>query len=213
MTNRASRTCVAMASSLLAILNAGTWTNTLAADASSPTDIRDIRGPKSIFPPWLVPALFAAGTTLAIGGTYAAWRRLRRRHAPPTLQPFEIALQQLEDIQQLMDPTRAKEFSTAISDIVRQYIEAGLKITVTHRTTEEFLHELLTSSKSALAAHRDLLMQFLQQCDLVKFAGVSLSKPIMESLHRSARAFVTETSKPVSQPLKQSKTHDSLPAT
>ena len=95
-----------------------------------------------------------------------------------------------------MQPSSVREFSIAISDIVRRYIEDEFKITATHRTTEEFLHDLLDSSHAPLARHRALLSEFLQACDLVKFAGVSLTLHNMESLHHSARAFVLETAKP-----------------
>jgi Domain of unknown function (DUF4381) len=157
-------------------------------------DIRDIRGPKGMLPPWLIPALLAGALLLLIGG-YAAWRR-HRRNKPRVLLPFEAALQRLEDIRTLLDPASAREFSIAVSDIVRQYIEIQFMVTATHRTTEEFLHDLLETSNAALAAHRNLLAEFLNQCDLAKFAGVSLSRQILESLHRSARTFVTESSKP-----------------
>jgi len=79
---------------------------------------------------------------------------------------------------------------------VRKYIEDAFHITATHRTTEEFLRDLLQSSNTALAAHRNLLAEFLNQCDMAKFAGVSLSRQIIESLHHSARSFVVESSKP-----------------
>jgi hypothetical protein len=163
-------------------------------------DIRDIRGPKSIFPLWQLLAWITAGALAAIGG-YVWWRRLRQRRQT-VRQPalFEIALQRLEDIRSLMHPSTVREFSIAISDVVRQYIEAQMKITATHRTTEEFLRDLLDSSNAALAAHRNLLAEFLQACDMAKFAGVGLSMRIMESLHSSARGFVIETSKPVAAP-------------
>jgi Domain of unknown function (DUF4381) len=165
------------------------------ADGAPTEDIRDIRGPKGIFPAWLVPALLAAAVLLAIGG-YAAWRWRRRQRPARALLPFEIALRRLEAIRNLMHPSSVREFSIAISDIVRQYIEAGFGITATHRTTEEFLRDLLESSNASLAVHRKLLAQFLDQCDVAKFAGVSLSTQIMESLYQSARSFVVETSKP-----------------
>ena len=100
----------------------------------------------------------------------------------------------------LMQPASVREYSIAISDVVRQYIEGALQVTATHRTTEEFLRDLLDSKNSALAAHRELLEEFLHQCDVAKFAGVGLSMQIMESLHRSARSFVIETSKPAPAP-------------
>ncbi len=174
------------------------------APASGPAaapdeDIRDIRGPKSIFPLWQVLAWIAAGALAAIGG-YVGWRRMRRPQPPRPLEIFEIALERLEDIRPLMQPATVREFSIAISDVVRQYIEAQMKITATHRTTEEFLHDLLDSQNAALAAHRNLLAGFLQACDMAKFAGVGLSMRIMEALHSSARGFVIETSKPVAPP-------------
>jgi Domain of unknown function (DUF4381) len=158
-------------------------------------DIRDIRGPKYVLPPWLIPALVAAAIVLAFG-VYGVVRWRRRRRRPRALLPFEIALQRLEEIRTLMQPASAREFSIAVSDIVRRYIEQRFDVTATHRTTEEFLHDLLESSNPSLARHRGLLSEFLHQCDLVKFAGLSLSTQSMESLHQSARAFVLETAKP-----------------
>jgi len=167
-----------------------------SADVATADDIRDIRGPKHIFPLWLLLAWLAGAAALAIGG-YAVWRRIHRPPPPRKLELFEIALQRIEASRPLMQPSSVREFSIAISDIVRGYIEAGFDITATHRTTEEFLHDLLDSSNEALAAHRNLLEEFLYRCDEAKFAGAGLSMPIMESLHRSARLFVIESSKPL----------------
>jgi hypothetical protein len=166
-----------------------------------PEDIRDIRGPQFSVP-WLLPALLAGGAALALCG-YGAWRWRRRRLSPRILLPFEAALQRLEDIRALMQPENAREFSTAVSDIVRSYIEQGFQLTATHRTTEEFLRDLLESPDAALVRHRALLSEFLHQCDLVKFAGMSLSLQNMESLHHSACEFVRATA---------DRTHVSLPS-
>ena len=188
-------------------------------DAAPADDIRDIRGPKGIFPLWLAAALLAGVALLAIGG-YAAWRWAQRR-SPRAQQRFEIAVQQLEDIRALMRPSSVREFSIAISDIVRRYIEDEFKVTATHRTTEEFLHDLLESANASLATHRNLLAQFLNQCDLAKFAGVGLSTQIMETLHQAARRFVIESSRPLPATETHSalgstrtpEAHDSLPST
>jgi hypothetical protein len=165
------------------------------APAEGSEDIRDIRGPKYMFPPWFLPAVIAGAVLLALSG-WGLWRWLRRRRRPRVPLPFEIALQLLEAMRALMQPEDAREFSIAVSDVVRRYIEERFSVTATHRTTEEFLHDLLESSHAPLARHRALLSEFLQQCDLVKFAGMSLTLQNMESLHHSARAFVLETSKP-----------------
>jgi len=221
---RASRVCAAAALALLAVLatalpwRLGNAADTVsAANSASAEDIRDIRGPKGMLPAWLIPALIAGGALLALGG-YAAWRWHRRQSVPRALQPFEIALRHLEDIRRLLDPSSVREFSIAISGLVRQYIEDGFKVTATHRTTEEFLHDLLETEDASLAAHRGLLAEFLQQCDMAKFAGVSLSRKIMESLYQSARRFVIETHEAeeaarIPPSTRTEEAHDSLPAT
>lgn len=207
MTDRGPQGCAAGAAAVVAGL-ANPWTAApLAAQALE--DIRDIRGPKFVQPPWLVPALIAAVLLLAVGA-YLTWRWLERRRRPRALLPFELALQQLEAIRALMQPAQAREFSIAVSDIVRRYIERRFDVTATHRTTEEFLRDLLDGSNAALVRHRALLSEFLHQCDLVKFAGMSLTVQSMESLHQSSRAFVLETAGPDPEPVKEA--HAPLPA-
>jgi hypothetical protein len=172
-------------------------------------DIRDIRGPKYVLPDWVLPAAILSAV-LAAAVIYGIWRWRRSRLAAPLL-PFEIALQRLEDIRTLMQPARAREFSTAASDIVRWYIEQRFDVTATRRTTEEFLRDLLQSSNASLARHQGLLGEFLYQCDFVKFAALSLTTQNMESLRQSARAFVLETAKP-EKTGKDEETRDSVPA-
>jgi hypothetical protein len=166
--------------------------------APAAEDIRDIRGPIYVLPGWMLPALIGGAVLVALG-LYGLWRARRNRSAG-VLLPHELALQRLEEISALMQPPRAREFSTAASDIVRLYIEQRFSVTATRRTTEEFLRDLLGSSDAALARHQGLLGEFLHQCDIVKFAAQSLTLQNMESLRQSARAFVLATVN----------THDSL---
>jgi hypothetical protein len=180
-----------------------------AAAPSSEEDIRDIRGPRFVLPAWILPVLIV-GAAISGWAIYGFWR-WRRNRRKRDLLPYEIALQRLESIRDLMQPASAREFSTAVSDIVRSYIEQRFDVTVTRRTTEEFLRELLETPNLALARHRSLLEAFLQQCDFVKFAAMSLSTPDMESLRQSARAFVLATAKPEEVSAVQ-EAHDALPA-
>jgi hypothetical protein len=191
-----------------------------ARPADSTEDIRDIRGPQSILPAWLLPALVAGGAVLAVAA-YGVWRRRRRpRHVRVPL-PFEVALQRLEGVRALMQPQSTREFSIAVSDIVRSYIERAFDLTATHRTTEEFLRDLLELPDSPLARYRALLAEFLEQCDLVKFGDMSLTLQNMESLHHSACDFVHATAPPEESAQTRTpgpssdhpQTHDSLPST
>jgi hypothetical protein len=177
--------------------------------AAAEEDIRDIRGPKYISPDWNWTAIGAAVVLLVVVG-YCLWR-WRRNRRPAPLLPFEITLQRLEALRALMQPARAREFSTAVSDIVRSYIEQRFNVTATRRTTEEFLRDLLQTANASLARHQSLLGDFLYQCDFVKFAASSLTIQNMEALLQSARAFVLETAKP-EQPVAMKEVRDSLPA-
>ncbi len=138
---------------------------------ASSEDIRDIRGPKPIASPWVIPLMVLAALLVA-GSGYAAWRWDSRRQHAVTKLPSEIALERLKQARALMHPSGAREFSIEVSSIVRDYIEIRFRVMAAHRTTDEFLHELLESGDSLLAAHRDLLADFLQSCDLAKFGGL-----------------------------------------
>jgi len=175
----------------------------IGAIASS-EDIHDIRGPKPIASPWLIPLLVIAGLLVA-GSGYAAWRWDRRRQHAVAKLPAEIALERLEQARAFMHPSGGRDFSIAVSGLVRDYIESRFHVMAAHRTTDEFLHDLLESSDSLLAPHRDLLADFLQSCDLAKFGGWKLPELNMEAMLQGARRFVIEsaqsevTKKPVTK--------------
>ena len=160
--------------------------------AEAADDIRDIRGLKALSWSWLAPAVLAAAIVVAFCA-YVLWRRrnpgIRRR----TLTLLERTLQHLDSTRPLMRPETARQFGIAASELIRDYIEKRFDVSATRRTTEEFLQALLQSSNEALARHRSLLAEFLQQCDVVKFAGNSLAVTEMESLFQSARRFVLDT--------------------
>ena len=166
-----------------------------AALAEAEEDIRDIRGPKAVPGSWVLPAVLAGAIVVALCA-YAVWRRRHRGTRSRSLTLSEQALERLESTRPLMRPATAREFGIAASEVIRNYIEKRFDVIATQRTTEEFLQTLLQSSNESLARHRSLLEEFLQQCDFVKFAGVSLAVTDMESLFRSARGFVMETGEP-----------------
>ena len=167
-----------------------------AAPATTPSvmteDIRDIRGPKPVPSSWLWPLWLAGGAALA-ALLYARWLWNRRRALAAALLPYEIALARLEEARALMQPKNAREFSIAVSEIVRQYIEQRFRVWAARRTTEEFLHDLLEPSDALLTSHRSLLAEFLRHCDLAKFARWILSSEEMDTMLESACRFVRET--------------------
>jgi len=164
-----------------------------AALAEATEDIRDIRGPKAVSGSWLLPAVIAGAIVAAIC-LYVVWRRRHRGVQRRALTLSQRTLQRLDSTRPLMRPDTARAFGIAASELIRDYIEKRFDTVATQRTTEEFLQALLQSQNEALARHRPLLAEFLQQCDFVKFAGDSLTVTDMEALFKSARRFVLETS-------------------
>ena len=171
-----------------------TGPSAMAQPGTTAGDIRDIRGPEAVPDAWLWTAWLAAGALLAAGG-YAGWRWNQRRKTAPLL-PFELALARLEAARALMQPDTVREFSIEASAIVRQYLEDRFEVRAAHRTTPEFLGDLVDPRNALLEKHRVLLAAFLQHCDLAKFAGWSLSSQDMKAMHHSARMFVLATGKP-----------------
>lgn len=165
-----------------------------AGAPASATDIRDIRGPKPIASPWLIPLI---GVTMlsAVGGAYAAWAWNRRRFREASKRPLDIALERLDRARPLMltVPPRGREFSIEVSSAVRDYIESRFDLRAAHLTTDEFLHQLLAPQDSLLAGHRALLDHFLQTCDLAKFGGWKLAATDMATMWDSARRFIVES--------------------
>lgn len=164
------------------------WLNGAAAAA----DIRDIRGPIQLSEqtPWLMYALLAMATPLLLWAVRWLQRKLRARSK--VLSPYELAKARLNAADAQLDQQRPAEFAEQVSGALRHYIEARFALPVTHRTSEEFLSELLTRADVSplLAAKRPELGQFLEICDLAKFAARSLRRETMQALSAAARRFI-----------------------
>jgi hypothetical protein len=185
----------------IATLEAQTTPNSAANPTSAAQDIHDIRGPLPIPSTdsiyfWI--AVSAAILVLLV----AAWLWYRRFKKLSKL-PYQIALERLEKARALMKAETAREFSIEVSEIVRSFIEERFAVRAAHQTTEEFLHELLEPSDALLARHQELLGEFLNHCDLAKFALWCLSVEEMEGMYASARTFVLEVGKPPTPSAKQ----------
>jgi hypothetical protein len=134
------------------------------------------------------------GALLAAILAFFVWRWIKRRRKSPEKTDFEVALGRLEAARALMRPGQAREFSIEVSAIVREYIERRFRVMAAHRTTDEFLHDLVSSAAPGLAAHQELLGEFLQSCDLAKFGGWNLDLGQMSAMLESARRFIQSVS-------------------
>lgn len=163
-----------------------------AMTSDSGQDIRDIHGPIAI-PGRRSPWWYAGGAALAVGLLAALVLCARRK---PIAPPHERALRALEEAGSMFegDP---RQFSFAVSEIVRRYVEEAFQVRAAHRTTEELLSDLMLD-RSPVSLHRTALGEFLRYCDLAKFAGWSLSPADRMAMLASAETFVRATATPES---------------
>ena len=83
-------------------------------------------------------------------------------------------------------------FCFLVSDIVRFYLEERFDFRAPERTTEEFLREL-GETNLLLPEQKESLGNFLESCDLVKFAKYEPGENELRELHNSAVKLVEET--------------------
>ncbi len=164
-----------------------------AASAFSTNELHDIKPPVEIPPGWLWLLWVGAGLLLVALG-WLAWRFWKRRQAfvppVPVIPPHIRAKQQLEEALALLNQPR--EFCTRVSDTIRWYLEERFDFRAPERTTEEFLYEL-QSTNLLLPDQKTSLGEFLQRCDLVKFAKYEPREAELRDLHASALRLVEET--------------------
>jgi hypothetical protein len=165
------------------------------AAAGTEGDIRDIRGPIHIPNPWM--SILASALTIAAAAlAYELTKRWMNRAKVRIKLPHELALERIEKAGAFIDAGQSAEFAIEVSAAVRAYIETIFQVHAPRKTTEEFLHDLLSDSLSILTQYSHLLEDFLQHCDLAKFAKWPLSKEEMEAMRESAKRFVAETARP-----------------
>jgi len=182
---------------VLAAASAWYVISTMAAFAAQAPaeDIRDIRGPRPIASSELIWILAGAGVA-ALLLAYILWKWIKRRRKAPEIPDYQLALQRLDAACALMQSGGGREFSIEVSAVVREFIEGRFRVMAAHRTTHEFLHDIVQSADSGLASHRDLLGEFLQSCDLAKFGGWNLNLEQMSSMLESARRFIQSAAAP-----------------
>jgi hypothetical protein len=171
----------------------------LARAGAAATDVRDIKPPEEPpidWRPWYVAAaVLAALVALALVLGRVRGRARARQVAPPR-PAFELALDELARLRArgLVEAGAMKEYYSALSTIVRTYLERRFAVRAPEMTTEEFL---LTSARDTRlrGAHRALLAEFLTESDLVKFARHRPAPADGERAFAAATRFVEETAR------------------
>ena len=172
----------------------------LAAEeqAIDSTVLQDIRPPVNLpfnIGPIIILLIVLGFLVLA----WIVWNLLKRKKsntqiiAPPK-SPSEIAYGRLEILlkKNLPQQRLIKEYFIEISDIMRRYVEGRFTVRAPELTTPEFLERIKRSDQLKLD-HKQLLKEFLNCCDLVKFAKYGPSEKEINESATLVRRFVDDT--------------------
>lgn len=152
-------------------------------------EFHDITGPIDYFllRPWMIFCA-VAGLILLIGLT--TWLIKRWRNRPIAIKtPRQRALDLLSRIETEIDKLTPYQFSIRVSDILRRYVTEQYQLPVTRQTSVEFLNALAAASPFSVD-EQTLLGDFLNRCDLIKFARYDATREDSRLLLDEADRFV-----------------------
>jgi hypothetical protein len=163
------------------------------APIATASDIRDIKPPVEIPSGWEW-IWWTLGVLAVAAIVFALWKWWQKRRWQIPMEPpvpaHARAKQMLEKALALI--AQPKPFCILVSDTIRVYLEERFNFRAPERTTEEFLHEL-QGTDLLTAEQKEKLGEFLERCDLVKFAKYEPGEPELRDLHSSAVRLVEET--------------------
>ncbi|TFH65250.1 MAG: hypothetical protein E4G91_03150 [Candidatus Zixiibacteriota bacterium] len=162
-------------------------------------DIKPLK-PQKMFPREFPTLWVIVGSVLIAGAILFVWlyRRARRpidlsTAVADTRLPWEIALEELARLREsdILARGEYKLFYLELSDIFRRYLERRYGIYALERTTIEIIMEF---RKLALAKEEEnVIHDFLEGCDLVKFAKYLPTSEDIERDYLTAKEFVLQT--------------------
>src|SRR5204863_8682266 len=116
---------------------------------------------------------------------------IRRRWQRPKAQPsaHERALELLDRISREIETLSPYQFSNRVSDLLRRYVTDQYQLPVTRQTSVEFLAALTRTSPFS-EDEKSLLEDFLNRCDLIKFARYHATTEDSRLLLEEATRFV-----------------------
>jgi len=145
--------------------------------------------------PWIGLALLIAAIIYAIIRYIRMRRENRSFFGKPVVQdpPHIVALRALEKIrsQKLWQNDKQKQFYTAVTDVLRQYIADRYGISALEQTTAEIMDDL--KDKEISQGTMDKMKELFTTADYVKFAKHNASELENEEAVPTAVRFVNET--------------------
>jgi len=160
--------------------------------ADQQEEITDIRPPVFFLHSW-----FWLWITLAAIAVVALlvwlWNLLKPNRLLSAKSAYDLTLEKLEKARSLLKEEDPMPYAVFVSEAIRSYLGQRFQSPSSRLTTEEFLRLMESDPNTPLAAHRELLRNFLQACDLVKFAKYQPTLAELEEVQQRAVTFVTAT--------------------
>ena len=153
-------------------------------------EIRDIAPPLDIFPypTWMVVIAAILALAVIAGIVALIVKKMRDKPKPPPPTPREIAIRELEALRPQVERQTPYDFSIAVSDVLRSYIGGQYRLHAREQTSTEFLSAISRSVKFS-ENEKSLLANFLERCDLIKFARIDATSADSGQLLESAIKF------------------------
>lgn len=141
----------------------------------------------SLLPPWVIFA--GVLVALVLAGVLGWWIRRRWQRPGPQPSPRERTLDLLDRISREIATLPPYQFSIRVSDVLRRYVTDQYQLPVTRQTSVEFL-AALTKASPFSEDEKSLLEDFLNRCDLIKFARYDATTEDSRLLLEEATRFV-----------------------
>ena len=141
-------------------------------------DIKDVKLPIGLFDfgplLWLFLGLLVLAAVVFFLFRYKKSSLPVQKSQTPEMTSWEKAYKQLDALaaDRLLDQGLFKEFFTRVANIARHYMEDRFNIRAPHMSSEEFLYYLGVSCQLNESQNM-ALKEFLNTCDMVKFAKYS----------------------------------------
>lgn len=172
------------------------------AELEAVANVAPMALPEAVLPPrpWGFYLLVTALVLVALMMTWVWWSSRNRLEEAPWRAPWEVAEARLDALAQrgLAENGKHEAYFVDLSAIIRYYIEDRFRLHAPEQTTQEFL-EVAAKSQLVPQPEQEMLADFLQQADRVKFARYVPSPEEMSQAFQFARTFIAET-KPRPEP-------------
>lgn len=169
---------------------------------SEAEDIKDIKAPLTV-PPDYSFYYYLAGLALLLAiiivAIFIYMKKFRRVETPffkppPPRPEHEIAYEALDRLEKsdLLPNGEIKAYYVEISEIIRAYLARRYEIHVLEMTTTEVMWQL-EESQHLKQQHLEMIKDFLDRCDMVKFAKHKPADEHHQKIMQDARKIIDET--------------------